>query len=243
MKAFLILPLVFGALLLIPSFGAVYGGEVVIIPISVTTIWVGTGDKQSWSDPNNWDRQVGVTTTTIGFNHALPELCDLVIIDDGSNAVTVHFDIPSYQLGNEMQIGSDDTLVIDIGTTFNHTPDPFCEPVNAFAETIVNLGNFNVFGTLLNNGAFINNGVVLDCGIISGSVLPIPGIVNECPVVGGEFIPIDTTSLLLAAAQSPASWLATLTIVALGIGAYVFTRNPNNMRNIKVILRDYLDRF
>jgi len=61
--------------------------------------------------------------------------------------------------------------------------------------------------------------------------------------VGGEILPIDSTALLLAAAQSPASWLATLTIAALGIGAYVFTRNPNNMRNITVILRDYLDRF
>jgi len=62
------------------------------------------------------------------------------------------------------------------------------------------------------------------------------------PTVGGEFLPIETTSLLLAAAYSPASWLVSLTIAALGIGAYVFTRNPNNMRNIKVILRDYLDR-
>jgi len=61
-------------------------------------------------------------------------------------------------------------------------------------------------------------------------------------VVGGEFLPIDSTALLLAVAQSPASWLTTLALVALGIGAYVFTRNPNNMRNIKVILRDYLDR-
>ncbi len=60
--------------------------------------------------------------------------------------------------------------------------------------------------------------------------------------VGGESLTIDSTALLLAAAQSPVSWLATLTIAALGIGAYVFTRNPNNMRNIKVILRDYLDR-
>jgi len=61
--------------------------------------------------------------------------------------------------------------------------------------------------------------------------------------VGGEFLPIDSTSLVLAAAQAPAAWLTTLTIAALGIGAYVFTRNPSNMRNIKVILRDYLDRF
>jgi len=222
MKAFLILALVFGALLLIPSFGAVYGG-VVMFPISVTTIWVGTGDEQSWSDPNNWDRQVGITTATIGFNHALPELCDLVIIDDGSNAVTVHFDISSYQLGNEMQIGSDDTLVIDIGTTFNHTPDPFCQPVNAFAETIVNLGNFNVFGTLLNNGAFINNGAVLDCGIISGN-FPIPGIVNECPVVvAGEIIPIESTSILLAGAQT-FSWMIPIVLSVLGFGLFAVSR-------------------
>jgi len=222
MKAFLILPLVFGALLLIPSFGAVYGGEVILIPISATTIWVGTGDNQSWSDPNNWDRQVGVTTTTIGFNHELPELCDLVIIDDGSNAVTVHFDISSYQLGNEMEIGSDDTLVIDIGTTFNHTPDAFCEPLNLFVETIVNLGNFNVFGTLINNGAFINNGVVLDCGIISGSVLPIPGIVNPC-TVGGEMIPIESTSLILAGAQT-FSWMIPVVLSVIGIGLFVVSR-------------------
>jgi len=60
---------------------------------------------------------------------------------------------------------------------------------------------------------------------------------------GGEFLPIETTSLLLAAAQSPLSWLTSLTIATLGIGAYVFTRNPNNIRNIKVILSYYLDKF
>ncbi len=220
MKTFLILPLVFGALLLIPSFSAVYGG--VIFPISATTIWVGTGDAQSWSDPNNWDRQGGVTPTTVGFNHALPELCDLVIIDDGSNAVTVHFDISSYQLGNEMKIGSDDTLVIDVGRTFNHTTDQSCQPVNAFAETIVNLGNFNVFGTLLNNGAFINSGAVLDCGIISGTI-SIPGIVNECPVVGGELLSIDSTALILANAQT-FSWMIPVLLSVLGIGLFVVSR-------------------
>ena len=67
----------------------------------------------------------------------------------------------------------------------------------------------------------------------------LPGVDD---IIGGEIIPIETTVLLLAAAQSPAAWLTTLTIAALGIGAYVFTRNSNDMRNIKVILRDYLDR-
>jgi len=61
--------------------------------------------------------------------------------------------------------------------------------------------------------------------------------------VGGTFLPIDSTALLLAVASTPAAWLSSLALVALGIGAYVFTRNPSNMKNIKVILRDYLDRF
>ena len=61
--------------------------------------------------------------------------------------------------------------------------------------------------------------------------------------VGGESLSIDSTALILAGAQSPSVWLSSLALVALGIGAYVFTRNPSNMKNIKVILRDYLDRF
>ena len=68
-------------------------------------------------------------------------------------------------------------------------------------------------------------------------------IETDMQAVGGEFLPLDSTALLLAAAQSPAAWLSSLALVTLGIGAYVFTRNSSNMRNIKVILRDYLDRF
>jgi len=221
MKAFLILPLVFGALLLIPSFGAVYGG-VVVIPTSAITTWVGTGDGESWSDINNWDRQVFVTLdNTLPFNHALPELCDLVIIDNNDiNPVTVHFNIPFFQLGNEMEIGVDDTLVIDNGRVFDHTPDQACQILNLAAETIVNNGNLNVFGTLINNGFFINNGAVLNCGIISGSVLPIPGIVNLCPV-GGEIIPLDTTMILVAGAQNIAAWMIPVIISAIGIGIVI----------------------
>jgi len=101
----------------------------------------------------------------------------------------------------------------------------------------------------------------VDCPFLESNlddVAPLVGMgsTEECPegttgtppdcepiVVGGDFLPIDSTALLLAAAQSPAAWLTSLTIAALGIGVYVFTRNPNNIRNIKVILRDYLDRF
>jgi len=68
-------------------------------------------------------------------------------------------------------------------------------------------------------------------------------ILEDLVKVGGETIPIDTTSLLLAAASSTSGLMLVVTIAALGIGAYVFTRNPNNVRNIKVILQDYLNRF
>jgi len=218
MRAFLILSLVFSALLLVPTFGAVYGGELIIIPSlsSATTTWVGTGDRQSWSDPLNWDRQVSpIEPATIGFNHALPELCDLVIIDGTPNAVTVHFDLTSFQLGNEMQIGAEDTFVIDGGSTFDHTHDPTCQAINAAPRTIINAGNFNVFGTLINNNAFINQGAVLDCGIITGSALPLPGIVNRC-TVGGDLIPLDTSALILAGAQTNAAWM--IPVIVSGIG-------------------------
>ena len=61
-------------------------------------------------------------------------------------------------------------------------------------------------------------------------------------MIGGEIIPIDSTSLILAGAQTPSAWIVS-SLLALGIGAFLFTRNPNNVRNIKVILQDYLDRF
>jgi len=206
--------IVFSVLLLVPvGTQNVFAGTKVID--AATTTWVGTGDGQSWSDPLNWDRQFEVITTTIGFNHALPQLCDLVIIDDGSSAVTVHFDLTSFQLGNEMEIGSDDTFVIDGGSTFDHTPVP-CLILNEFVETIVNNGNFNIFGTLINNGNFINNGAVLNCGITFGSVLPIPGSVSNQCAVGGELIPLDTTMILVAGTHSVAAWM--IPVIVSGIG-------------------------
>jgi len=63
----------------------------------------------------------------------------------------------------------------------------------------------------------------------------------NAPVVGGEIIPIETISLVLAGLQTPAVWMIS-TFSALGIGTFLLTRNPYNVRNIKVILRDYLDR-
>jgi len=66
---------------------------------------------------------------------------------------------------------------------------------------------------------------------------------NElCPFIGGELSPIDTTALLVAGATSPIAWYM-YAFTALGIGALWFARNPYNVRNVKTIMGDYLDRF
>ena len=60
--------------------------------------------------------------------------------------------------------------------------------------------------------------------------------------VGGELLSIDSTALLLAGAQTPIAWMM-YAFSAIGIGAFLFTRNQNNVKNVKVILQDYLDKF
>ena len=89
--------------------------------------------------------------------------------------------------------------------------------------------------------------VSLDVIVAAGSSLAdLQNVVQEAksalnPVVGGELLPIDTTALLLAGVQTPMAWMI-YAFSAIGIGAFLFTRNPNNIRNVKVILQDYLDR-
>jgi len=134
----------------------------------------------------------------------------------------VHFDIPFFQLGNEMEIGVDDTLVIDTGRVFDHTTI-LCEQLNLNSETIVNNGNLIVFGSLINNGNFINNGQVRNCGIVSGTFL-IPGTVNPCQQIGGTLIPIDTTTLLLAGVQSISMWMIPVVAAGVAIGIFVIKR-------------------
>ena len=155
-----------------------------------------------------------------------------------------------------MRFDFNDGAVCAVGGFVNYAPDLFPDPFviraldngNAVLETF-DVRNDAPIDTPLaqNDGAF--RGIVRASNDIAAieltgefDVLDDLKFSRNCGVVGGEFLPIETTSLLLAAASSPAAWLTSLTIVALGIGVYVFTRNPSNIRNIKVILRDYLDR-
>jgi len=53
------------------------------------------------------------------------------------------------------------------------------------------------------------------------------GLGDGCNVVGGELIPIETTSLLLASAQS-FSWIIPVVLSVLGIGLFVVSRKSEN---------------
>ena len=77
-----------------------------------------------------------------------------------------------------------------------------------------NGGKFNIAGTFINRGTFINNGILTGDDPIDES--------REC-VVGGEIIPLETTSLLLAGAQS-FSWMIPVILSVLGIGLFVVRR-------------------
>ena len=104
--------------------------------------------------------------------------------------------------------------------------------VSSFFAFNGNLDEFSIWNRVLNPSEILdlyNNGAGLT-------------FIDNNQVVGGEIIPIEVTSLILAGAQTPAVWMISA-FSALGIGAFWFTRNPYNVRNIKVIFQDYLDRF
>jgi len=77
--------------------------------------------------------------------------------------------------------------------------------INVFASTLINSGTIPQGIVIVNEGNFLDN-------------QPSP-----CIPVGGELFPIETTSLLLAGAQT-FSWMIPVVLSALGIGLFVVSR-------------------
>ncbi len=72
------------------------------------------------------------------------------------------------------------------------------------------------------NGGFLINVIESGTDQNFGGLVPITTIPSIC-VVGGELIPIETTSLLLAGAQT-FSWMIPVILSVLGIGLFVVSR-------------------
>lgn len=181
------------------------------IPDGEIISFTGDGGDQNWSNPANWDLD------------RVPAVCDLVIIS-GDEPYTVRFDQAFFRLGNEMEIGPDDTFIVEGGKTLDHTPELSCLTLNAMAETIINDGDFQVFGILINNGNFINHGKVTNCGEITG-VEAVPDVL-PCPedTVAGELLPTDSTALFLAGLSQGAVWLVPTLAGIAGAGIIIRSR-------------------
>jgi len=121
--------------------------------------------------------------------------------------------------------------------------------------TGISLGSFSSINMNLQPDSLYFMGIADDTNSIRSMVFsyngdPLSDIIGiddikfaRCEVaVGGEYFTLDTTALLVSGMQTPMAWMM-YAFSAIGIGAFLFTRNSNNIRNVKVILKDYLDRF
>jgi len=227
-----LLPLLaFSALLLVPlgaqnAFGSLIGDTVsgdVTTNNGVTNVFVPT------------QTEVVSGAVEFSFNYGSDEIID---VDVDSSTITVTFsDFTNFWFwpdGNdpvEVRISDldwvNDPSGIVTGATIVSAPTGFGETVQVIDPHTVQLDINLHTGQQIPNGVFAT--VVIELQTQHG-------------IVAGEIIPIEATSLILAGLQTPAVWMIS-TLSALGIGAFVFTRNPSNVRNIKVILQDYLDRF
>jgi len=113
-------------------------------------------------------------------------------------------------------------------------------------ESFTNFGTLNLNGgdgqrsgslSIANGGTANNHGTINekpgsgpDSGVVTvfGTAVFNDNLPSKCiTVVGGELIPIETTSLLLAGAQT-FSWMIPVILSVLGIGLFIVTRKSEN---------------
>jgi len=96
----------------------------------------------------------------------------------------------------------------------------------------LNGGDGTASGRISNQNIFINRGIIeLNPGSGTGSGTTISGTItdetDQCVVVGGTLLPLDSTSLLLAGAQT-FSWMIPVILSGIGIGLFVVSRKSEN---------------
>ena len=242
----LFLPLILGAILLIPYSNLAYAGNMVFGCHSV--------QDGPWEEGSTWDGCSGPGGIPGAFdgpdiNHHVTISTDVV---DESSVVNVFQPdgVLEVKKGaslttNQMNILSDVfnhgtiTVAVFFGNGVIDTFHNECTGVvditaitffgnagNGPNARFINHGtiNLNPLGKFANFGIFQNSGILnLPDDIVNVNDGTFETIASPCGPVGGELIPIETTSLLLAGAQT-FSWMIPVVLSAIGIGLFVVSR-------------------
>ena len=179
-----------------------------------TKFFDGGGDGVKWSDPENWD---GDTLPT--------ETVDDICIDAVAGDSDVLLDI-DYSLGfRSLLITSGNTLIIEENKTLRTLFDTIT--IDPGATLIVRGALEQDTGLVINNGLLqvcIETGSIAERLVITGNA---PELISCGQSIGGKLIPIETTSLLLAGAQST-TWLIPVVLSLIGIGVFVVSGKSEN---------------
>ena len=245
----LFLPLILGAILLIPYSNLAYAGNMVFGCHSV--------QDGPWEEGSTWDNcsgPGGIPGDSDGpaINHHVTISTDVV---DESSVVNVFQPdgVLEVKKGaslttNQMNILSDVfnhgtiTVAVFFGNGVIDTFHNECTGVvditaitffgnagNGPDARFINHGTINLspVGQFANFGIFQNSGILnLPEDIVNVNDGTFETIASPCGPVGGELIPIETTSLILAGTQS-FSWMIPVLVAGAGIGL-VFVRTSKN---------------
>jgi len=242
----LFLPLILGAILLIPYSNLAYAGNMVFGCHSV--------QDGPWEEGSTWEScsgPGGIPGDSDGpaINHHVTISTDVV---DESSVVNV------FQPDGVLEVKKGASLTTNqmniLSDVFNHGTitvavffgNGVIDTFHNECTGVVDITAITIFGNAGNgpNARFINHGTInlspvgqfANFGIFQNSgILNLPEdivnvndgtfetIASPCGPVGGELIPIETTSLILAGTQS-FSWMIPVVLSVLGIGLFVVSR-------------------
>jgi len=117
----------------------------------------------------------------------------------------------------------------------NFNGDDIVNDIYDIGDIGVDVANYDLttnIGPVSSQSQFFtsNFDAITDQGILDVSSITdatFQAIIVNCPTVGGELIPIETTTLLLAGAQS-FSWMIPVILSGIGIGLFVVSRKSEN---------------